>query len=404
MKRYRHLLALFILPVAFAQTTVFVSPDGSARIVEKKEVWLRGGSDTIRWQPVSANLDTASVNLSANIPLPIISQRFLHDARSRDTLLSLYRGHQIRVLTANGEVAGTLVASKDGQASIIETADGQLVLNPAGQIILPALDPPPALHPTLMWQLDGTTRAKKGITLRYTTREIHAKTSARLTFTDDLAQANLSIQMHLENKAGLDILDAHWVIESGDQPYALGGRHSLGNGDSLRIPTLKLTELAVATAFTFDPAVQGKPHIPLQRLQSRARIAIPANLAAPIPAGTADLFRGTNKIGNHKLGTLRPDAKIDLKLGDAPFLEGERKQSQFKELPDGKTQEQEITITLHNRGEAPLSAEAIEHPWGKWEVIAPSHPFKKAGKSILFAVSVPPKGKTVVTYRLRVAY
>jgi hypothetical protein len=420
MKPPLQLLALLMLPAAFAQTTVYVSSDGNATIQGSQSLWLRGGADTIRWQPVSPHLDESSISLSAktaradgqvrgttgvNASLNILGERFLHDGSTRDSLLALYRGQDVQV----GDITGRLIDSKDGKASILETADGKIVLNPAGPIILPKLDPPPALQPTLLWQLDAAPRGQLDLTLRYRSKEIRWQSSSSLIFAEDLSKASLKASVKLHNKAGIDLMEAQWlVLESADQAFALPGRHSLANGAALRIPTVTLRDLPVTTISTFDPVVQGKANIPKQRLHTRARLTLPADVA-PMPAGSAQLRRGLanglfKEMGSHKLGTLKGDSKIDVKLGDSPHLQGERKQTQFKELPDGKAQEQTITITLHNGGDAALTAEAIEHPWGKWEIVEPSHPFKKAGKNAVFAVEVPAKGKITITYRLRIAY
>jgi hypothetical protein len=407
MKPLLTLLALLVVPHTLAQTTVRVYPDGHALVHTSQTIWLRGGNNTIHWQPVSAKLDPASVRLHAvERSLDILSQRFLHD---RDGLLSLYRGQEIQV----GDTIGTLIAADKQRVSILQTEDGQLILNPEGPITLPALDPAPALQPTLFWQLNTVPRGELPLTLSYRSKDIHWTPSASLTFTADMSTAALDTAITLSNNATVDFIDTRWFAmnnpEDADEAYPLPGRHSLSNGDSIRIPTLALPKLPVSSLYTFDPVTEGKTQVK-QRLASRIRIKLPADLPATgVPAGSAALSRrhesgAFDTLGSHKLGTLRADATIDIKLGDSPDLQGERKQSPFKELPDGKAQEQEITITLHNNSDVPFQAEAIEHPWGTWEIIEPSHPFQKAGKNVVFAVDIPAKGKTTISYRLRIAY
>ena len=405
MKPFLMLLALLAIPVAFAQNTVHVYPDGSAQFHATQTTWLRGGNKTIRWQPVSPKLDPASVRLSKadGTPVDILSQRFLHDSPN---LLSLFRGQEVQV----GELSGTLIASKDNRVSILQLADGALILNPGGPIVLPKVDPPLALDPTLVWQLNTAPRGEIVLALSYRSKDITWNSDSAITFTADMSKASIAAAITLANNSGVDLIDTRWVAmhasKDASKSFSLPGRHSLNHGDRVRIPTIALAGLPVATVFTFD--AEGKPQVK-KRLASRARIELPDDLAEGIPTGTASLSRVhasgvLDSLGSHKLGDLRPKGKIDIKLGDAPDLEGERKQDRFKELPGGKAQQQDITITIHNKSDAAHKAEIIEHPWGEWEIIDPSQPFKKAGKNVVFAVDIPAKGKTTLTYKLRVAY
>jgi len=136
----------------------------------------------------------------------------------------------------------------------------------------------------------------------------------------------------------------------------------------------------------------------------------------PLPAGVVRLFEPDSAGRLQLIGEAAIDhspAGEDLRLGagTAFDLTAKRIQTTFVTKRDsaGGTWRTIATadykVTLTNAGDAAVSIDVIEQRGGEWSVIASSvKPVKVSSTRTSFPVSVPARGKTTLTYRVRVVW
>ena len=95
------------------------------------------------------------------------------------------------------------------------------------------------------------------------------------------------------------------------------------------------------------------------------------------------------------------DEKIGIKMGEAFDVVGTRKQVNYQSLGSCGA-ETEWEVSIRNHKDKPESVNIVEPIGGDWQVLSQSHPHvKKDAHTFAFEVSVPARGETKVTYRVR---
>ncbi|MGQ9910752.1 MAG: DUF4139 domain-containing protein, partial [Candidatus Flexifilum sp.] len=132
-------------------------------------------------------------------------------------------------------------------------------------------------------------------------------------------------------------------------------------------------------------------------------------LGADLPAGRVRVYQedidgAALLIGENRIGHTPEGEVVSLYLGNAFDLVGERSQTRFN-LIANNILEETYEIRLRNRKDD-LTVE-IRVPetlfrWSNWRILESSLPFKQLdANTIEFRASVPPGGKTVITYTVR---
>ncbi len=129
----------------------------------------------------------------------------------------------------------------------------------------------------------------------------------------------------------------------------------------------------------------------------------------PLPKGTLRVYKADTSgalqfVGEDKIDHTPRDEKLRVKLGEAFDLVGDRKQTSWSELgPCYDESPYEIEIRNHKDGLEHV--EIVEPTGGDWEIVESSHKAEKLDSSTFrFFVDVPARGKTDVTYRIRIRY
>ena len=118
----------------------------------------------------------------------------------------------------------------------------------------------------------------------------------------------------------------------------------------------------------------------------------------------ADSAGAKQFIGEDRIDHTPRDEKIRVKMGEAFDVVGDRKQTDWDSLGRCNS-ESEWEIELRNHKDTAASVEIYEPIGGDWEVVKSSHKHtKKDAHTFTFDVQVPARGKTKVTYRVRVRW
>jgi hypothetical protein len=202
--------------------------------------------------------------------------------------------------------------------------------------------------------------------------------------------------------------------EGGMQVYTLAAPVKLAAGERRQIALLGPVEVPVANLLILSghPPVFGAQRgaLPAQHPERRLRFEnkslVPGGL--PIPAGAVRVYRaGADGVplfaGADTLSDTPDGATAEISLGTDFDVTATREQTAFKRLDaQGRTVETSFRIEVMNGGDAAKTVRLDENLPGDWTVVAKSQAFERAGGQARFTVQVPAKGKTEVTYTVRV--
>jgi hypothetical protein len=110
-------------------------------------------------------------------------------------------------------------------------------------------------------------------------------------------------------------------------------------------------------------------------------------------------------IGEDVIDHTARDETVQIKLGSAFDVVGERKQLDYRVDSSAKWIEEEIEVRVRNQ--KPDEAVTVQvketlYRWTNWSVTRKSHDFEKQdSRTIHFPVRVAPKGEAVVRYTVR---
>jgi hypothetical protein len=91
-------------------------------------------------------------------------------------------------------------------------------------------------------------------------------------------------------------------------------------------------------------------------------------------------------------------------MGEAFDVVGDRKQTEWRALGNCSS-ESSWELELRNHKDTPVVVEDYEPIGGDWTVVESSLPYvKKDAGTFTFDVKVPARGKTKVTYKVRLRY
>lgn len=133
-------------------------------------------------------------------------------------------------------------------------------------------------------------------------------------------------------------------------------------------------------------------------------------LGIPLPAGRmrvaqADKADGSLEfIGEDVIDHTPKDEKVRVKLGSAFDVVGERRQVDFSINTGAEWMEEEVEVKVRNHKEEPVEVIVKEnlYRWSGWKIKTSTHRYdKEDARTILFPVTVPKDGETVVRYRVR---
>jgi hypothetical protein len=137
----------------------------------------------------------------------------------------------------------------------------------------------------------------------------------------------------------------------------------------------------------------------------------------PIPGGVARLYEPDSAgrlqlIGEANLDHSPAGEDIRLAAGTAFDLTAKRVQTSFTtrrdSLPGNRWRTiatADYSVTITNAGDTPAVVDVIEQRGGEWSIVSSSiKPEKRSSTRTAFKVPVPAKGKTTLTYRVRVIW
>ena len=397
----------------------------------------------------------------------VVEQSFEFDLTSRAKLLSKYLDREITVEQNRGTgveaFTGTLVGTQGG--IVLKLPDGGVrVVDQTAGIRLPSLPGGLISKPTLAWDLEAARGGAQRARVSYQTGGMTWWTDYNVTYSESAGgscRLDVGAWVTIVNQSGASFADARLKLIAGDVQRAQPERmpavltaparaameskaagfaekaffeyhlYTLGRTTSLPDNATKQIELFPAAhgvgcektlvyqgqlgAYYYgglnterDIGAQSNRKVDVYL---RFRNAAANGLGVPLPAGrvrvskldTAD--QGLEFIGEDLIDHTARDERVQLKLGSAFDVVGERRQVDFRLDTAAKWMEEDIEIKLRNqKPDEAVTVIAKEnlYRWSQWTVTKRSQDYtKEDARTIHFPVKIAPKGEAVVRYTVR---
>jgi len=397
----------------------------------------------------------------------VVEQSFEFDLTSASKLLSRYLDREITVEQARaGNVesyTGTLVGTQGG-LTLRQSDGGVRILETHTGIRLPSLPGGLISKPTLVWDIEAARGATHQARFTYQTGGITWWADYNLAYSEPRGggcRLEVAAWVTLVNQSGASYRDARLKLVAGDvqrvqarpaapQPVMMAGRalekadgfaekaffeyhlYTLGRTTTIPDNSTKQIELfPMAPGVGCEKAlvyqgqagfypVYGSPMIDRGfGVQSSRKVDVylrfrnskDNGLGVPLPAGkvrvakmdTAD--KSLEFIGEDVIDHLPRDETVQIRLGSAFDVVGERRQLDFRIDTNAKWMEEDIEVRVRNQKPDEAVAVIVKenlYRWSTWNVLRKSHDFtKEDSRTIHFPLKLAPKAEGVVRYTVR---
>jgi hypothetical protein len=425
---------------------------------DTRRLKLDAGRVELSFKDVSANIQPETVRLHGNTSgarFDVLEQNYRYDLLTPAKLLEKYVGRTINVYrysekTGTEEKKTAEVLSVEGGVTL--RIDGEVTTNFPGRFGF--TDVPANLldKPTLVWLLESD-RAEQEVEVTYLTQNLNWQADYVLKLDETDTRADLNGWVTLENRTGTSYENAALRLVAGDvnrvqppapppAPYDMALREEAAADKaqfreeglfeyhlySLERPTTLLDKEtkqvsllgAEGIAVTKKLVLKSEQYFYRGRngqLAQNQKVGVFVSidnsqknrLGMPLPKGTVRLYKADSSgalqfVGEDAIDHTPRDEKLELKVGEAFDVVGDRVQKEWTQV-GSCVGEGAYEVELRNHKDTAVSVEVNEPVGGDWEVLSPSQPFVKVDAGTFrFDVQVPARGKSKVTYRVRVRY
>ena len=130
------------------------------------------------------------------------------------------------------------------------------------------------------------------------------------------------------------------------------------------------------------------------------------NMGMPLPAGRVRVSKADDDgalefIGEDTIDHTPKDERVQIRLGSAFDVVGERKQLAFHVDTSRRTMSEEIEVRLRNHKDQPVTVDVKEnlYRWVNWEITEKTHAYRKQdARTVVFPLRVPANGEQVLRY------
>jgi hypothetical protein len=443
---------------------VTIYNQGTALVRDKRTFDLIEGTNILNFTDVASGIDPTSVNFkSVTDPqgTQVLEQNYVYDLVGSSALLERYLDQTITVTTQDGTVyTGQLLSGRNGEI-IMRTAEGQvLVINQtqARDIQFPALPEGLITRPTLRWLLTSAQGGTNQVELTYMTYGMNWTADYNVLLAPGNTALDLTGWVTLNNTSGTSYKDAQVKLIAGDvnrvqaqdaramddmvmpstvpmdapqveqrdfneyKLYEIGRPVTIGDNETKQVEFVSGADIPATTFFVYDssPFFYGYYNIISDQYYGQTGVTDVQNylefstgkdsgLDAALPAGRIRVFQedvdgAALLIGENTIDHTAKGEQVQLYLGNAFDLVGERTQTNFKIITDNMIQE---TYEIHLRNRKDAGDVEIRVPerlfrWSNWEILNSSIPFEKTDSSTIeFRPTVKAGEEVIITYTVQ---
>jgi hypothetical protein len=439
-----------ITPV-YAEVSVTIYNSDLGLVKDVRELDFQKGKSFIQFTDVASQIDPTSVHFSPVNPsdqVSILEQNYQYDLVSSSKILEKYVDKEIELFTKSGDVKGeeksykgTLLSYSDNNVTIQEPGGAIRIirLDEVVDLYFPSLPEGLITRPTLVWFMDSQTSGKKKAEVSYLTSGInwHAEYVAVVDQQDE--NLELAGWVSIDNRSGATYQDAkvkliagevHRVMEAPvptrmgkgfvaemaaapqfeEKPffeyhlYTLMRPATIKDNEIKQVSLFPSAEVKVKKICTYDGLQNDKD----VKVELEFKNAQSEGLGIPLPEGKirvykADVDKSLEFVGEDKIDHTPRDEKVQVFLGNAFDIVGERQKSDFKQISDDVSEES-YQIKLRNHKEEPVEVMVVEHLYSyvQWEIKESSIPYeKKNASTVEFKVQLAKDQEVTVNYTVR---
>jgi len=415
--------------------------DNLALIREVRPLTLDQGVQQLVLSEVSGMLQPETVHLSVQggLELALLEQNYDYDLVSSDKLLAKFIGKEIILADdAKGtNIRGKLLSTSGG---MVVDADGQILLNPPGRVILP---PEAAgdllLRPTLSWLVNSPRAGDFKAEVTYLSQGISWQADYVLLLAADDRSGGLEGWVTLSNSSGTTYKDAalklvagevHRVREQLDYKrasvgaapeaaadggfaeeqffeyhlYDLQRPTTIRNNQQKQIGLLTANKVPVKKLYLFDGINGGDVRVVVQFKNDEA-----SGMGMPLPEGTVRLFKQDSKgqaqfVGEDRIKHTPKEEEVRLNTGNAFDIKGEASQMDYKDIGNGYTATYKVKLKNHKEHEDAVIT-VTANIYGDWQITSSNFDYvKKDAWTAEFNVPVKADGEAELTYAVKVVW
>lgn len=431
---------------------VTVYNDNLGLVREVRALKLDKGLRELEFSDVAAQIDPTSVSLrSLTAPrgLQVLEQNYEFDLLTPHKLLEKYVGQDVEIHTANAILKATLLSTNEGQVYRI---GDKIYMQPPGSVVLPKVPENLVSRPTLKWTLQNDRApGEQQAEVSYLTAGMSWKANYVVVVNDQQTRSNLNGWVTLTNQSGATYKNARLTLVAGDvnrvretpqyrrddyramkaapgaesqfaeralfeyHSYQLDRPTTLKENQTKQLSLLSGADIPTRKVFRFQGAGFPVWYQNSERRSQKIDVYLEMNnakkdhLGIPLPKGTVRVYQQDQDkrlqfIGEDAIDHTPRDEKVQIKMGQAFDLVGERRQTGYKVLGD-RLVESSYEIALRNHKDESVTIVAVENLGGDWEITRRSHAFTKTNATTVeFAVKVAPHKEQKVTYTVRTRY
>jgi len=435
-----------------------------ALVKDRRTIELESGVNEIAFRDVAKLIKPATVlfrSLTDPEGTTVLEQNYEYDLVGSQKLLEKYVDQKITLITEDGSAyTGTLLSGT--QDVILQDEDGAVTLIRQDQVrefSFPSLPEGLITKPTLLWLLEADEEGEHDIEVTYMTEGINWQADYVLLLNQEDTEIDLEGWITLNNNSGATYRDAKLKLIAGEihrapeaVPYpalaeerimalaATGGPpveereffeyhlYEVQRPVTVKDRQTKQIEFtsasgASATKFFVYDASQLPFYYryapitePSYGQTGNRKVMImlefenseDAGLGVPLPKGTVRVYKedidgSTQFVGEDTIDHTPKDETVQLYLGDAFDIIGERKQTNFLKLGT-RSIEESYEVTIRNHKDEDVEVRVVEHMfrWTEWEIEETTHEYTKTdSRTIEYRVEVPSDGEVTIEYTVR---
>ncbi|MCE5324580.1 DUF4139 domain-containing protein [bacterium] len=443
-----------------------------ALVKDNRAVSLAQGINSIDVEDVAAKIDPTSVlfkSITAPNSVSILEQNYQYDLISPNNILGKSVGQRVVFTSYNMDGSmrqqeGILLNPPDNGGIVIRTDDGNLVMNPSGQVTLKQM--PEGLHPkpTLNWLIASNKACDQNVEISYITDGIGWKADYVALVNRDDTALDLAGWVTLNNQSGATYENAKLTLMAGDvrriqdrysyarpavagkmldyaeasqfeeksfseyHMYTMERPTDIRNKETKQLSLLNASNAGVKKELIYDArgdwfkswfypgrkdydpgsgydtSDYHKVNVVLELKNSKEN-----HMGMPLPAGKIRVYKlddtGSQQfIGEDSIDHTPKDEKIRLYIGDAFDVVGDYKRTNYRKIASNIVEES-FEVQIRNHKDVPVEVKVVDHVWSDWKVTQSTCDYtKKDAGTIEFPVKVPKDGKTTVTYTIRTSW